>query len=197
MATASPSSLLFGAAIGAFILWRIVSRIRRMVGRQKYSGVRAMITVCIFPVLIALVMFGAMRHEGSVLIMLGGMAVGIGLGMYGHRLTKFEHSPAGKFYTPNAHLGIALSLLLLGRIAWRMGTLYFTTQSFTAPPGDFYGSSLTLFLFGMLAAYYITYAIGLLRWSRSLRTTVASVTPTSTAEIADDADNSTASASQP
>ncbi len=192
MATASPSSLLFGAAIGAFILWRIVSRIRRMVGRQKYSGVRAMITVCIFPVLIALVMFGAMKHEGNALIMLGGMAVGIGLGMYGHRLTKFENSPAGKFYTPNAHLGIALSVLLLGRIAWRMGTLYFTTQSFSAPPGDFYGSSLTLFLFGMLAAYYITYAIGLLRWSRSLRTTVSSVT----AEIANDADNPTPSAPQ-
>ncbi|MFZ6720141.1 hypothetical protein [Undibacterium sp. Ji49W] len=187
MTTANPSSMLIGVAVGAFILWRIVSRIRRMVGRQKYSGIRALITVCIFPLLIALVMFGAMRHEGSVLIMLGGLAVGTGLGIYGHRLTKFENSPAGKFYTPNAHLGIALSVLLLGRIAWRMGALYFTTQSFSAPPGDFYGSHLTLFLFGMLAAYYISYAIGLLRWSRSLRTTSPSVAPAVTIDIVEDA----------
>ncbi|MFZ6767970.1 hypothetical protein ACO0LM_12905 [Undibacterium sp. Di26W] len=192
MATANPSSMLIGVAVGAFILWRIVSRIRRMVGRQKYSGIRAAITVCIFPVLIALVMLGALNHEGNALIMLGGLAVGSGLGVYGHRLTKFENSPAGKFYTPNAHLGIALSLLLLGRIAWRMGSLYFTTQSFTTPPGDFYGSPLTLFLFGMLAAYYISYAVGLLRWSRSLRTTtptaIPAATPILTAEIAEDAD---------
>lgn len=181
----SPTSMLFGAAIGAFILWRIVSRIRRMVGRQKYSGVRAIITACIFPVLIALVAFGALKHEGNVLFMLGGLAVGIGLGFYGLRLTKFENTPAGKFYTPNAHLGIALSLLMMGRIAWRMGTLYFTTLSFTAPPGDFASSPLTLFLFGMLAAYYISYAVGLLRWSRSLQKPVT-IAPSVTSSIATD-----------
>ncbi|MCH8618266.1 hypothetical protein [Undibacterium sp. TS12] len=181
MATANPGSLLIGAAVGAFVVWRIVSRIRRMVGRQKYSGVRAMITICIFPILIALVAFGALNHEGNVLFMLGGLIIGCGLGVYGLRLTKFE-SHAGKFYTPNAHLGIALSLLMIGRIAWRMGTLYFTTQSFAAPPGDFSSSPLTLFLFGMLAAYYISYAIGLLRWSRSLQKP-AKVTPSIAADV--------------
>ena len=187
--------MLFGAAIGAFVVWRIVSRIRRMVGRQKYSGVRAILTVCIFPVLIALVAFGALNHEGNILFMLGGLIVGTGLGFYGLRLTKFDNSPAGKFYTPNAHLGIALSLLMIGRIAWRMGTLYFTTKSFTAPPGDFSSSPLTLFLFGMLAAYYISYAVGLLRWSRGLQKPVAMVTsvapsvaPSSSAEVVEGAE---------
>ncbi|MFZ6741937.1 hypothetical protein ACO0LC_01750 [Undibacterium sp. JH2W] len=181
MASANPSSLLIGTAVGALILWRVISRVRRMVGRQKYSGVRAGITLCIFPLLIALVMFSSLRHEGNLLFVLAGLAVGTGLGIYGHRLTKFENGPAGKFYTPNAHLGIALSLLMIGRIAWRMGSLYLTTQSFTPPPGDFASSPLTLFLFGMLAAYYISYAIGLLRWSRSLR---ASAPPAAT-DVAD------------
>ncbi|MFZ6654879.1 hypothetical protein [Undibacterium sp. TJN19] len=167
MAITSTSSTLLTAAIGAFIVWRIVSRVRRMVGRQKYSKVRATLTVLVFPILIALILFGVHTHMDTVLGMLAGMGVGVGLGMYGHRLTKFENSAAGKFYTPNAHLGIALSLLLIGRIAWRMGTLYYTTQSFTAPPGDLSSSPLTLFLFGMLAAYYITFAIGLLRWARN------------------------------
>jgi len=160
---------MIGAAVGAFIVWRVISRIRRMVGRQKYSGVRAALTVVIFPLLIALVAWGALKHEGNLLFMLAGMVIGCGLGIYGLRLTKFDYSPTGKFYTPNAHLGIALSLLMIGRLAWRMGVLYFTTQSFSAPPGDFSSSSLTLFLFGMLAAYYIGYALGLLRWSRGLQ----------------------------
>ncbi|MFZ6731394.1 hypothetical protein ACO0LG_05705 [Undibacterium sp. Ji42W] len=177
MATANPTSLMIGAAVGAFIVWRVISRIRRMVGRQKYSGVRAMMTVGIFPVLIALVALGAMKHEGNLLFMLAGLIVGSGLGMYGLRLTKFDNSPAGKFYTPNAHLGIALSLLMISRIAWRMGSIYFTTQSFAAPPGDFSSSPLTLFLFGMLAAYYISYAVGLLRWSRGLQKPAAVATP--------------------
>lgn len=180
MATANPTSLMIGAAVGAFIVWRVISRVRRMVGRQKYSAVRAMLTVCIFPVLIGLVALGALKHEGNLLFMLGGLIAGSGLGVYGLRLTKFDSGPAGKFYTPNAHLGIALSLLMIGRIGWRIAALYFTTQFFVAPLGDFSSSPLTLFLFGMLAAYYISYAIGLLRWSRSLQKPAAVASSIST-----------------
>ena len=31
-------------------------------------------------------------------------------------------------------------------------------------PGDFAASPLTLGIFGLLAGYYVTYAIGLVRW---------------------------------
>ncbi len=172
MLIANTSSLLISTAVGAFIVWRIVSRIRRMVGKQTYSPVRIGITLVVFPLLLALILFAARNHIDSLLGLLAGMVLGAGLGIYGNRLTKFEHTTAGRFYTPNAHLGIALSLLLIGRLAWRFGELYFATQSFSGPPPDITRSPLTLFIFGMLATYYVSYALGLLRWSRRSQVSV-------------------------
>lgn len=94
-----------------------------------------------------------------------GVALGTGLGVYGLRLTKFEQTPRGLFYTPNAHLGVALSLLFVGRIAYRAAQLYFSSGSLlVGRPTDFARSPLTLLIFGVLAGYYVTYAVGLLRW---------------------------------
>lgn len=185
MLVANPSSWLIGAAFGALIVWRVVSRLRRMVGRQKYSPVRAKLTLVIFPVLIALLLFTAQGHLESQLGMVAGILIGVGLGIYGKRLTKFEHTAAGRFYTPSAHLGIALSLLLIGRLAWRTAELYFTMQSSSAPPAQVTQSPLTMLIFGMLAAYYVSYAFGLLRWSRqsqpelTIGTDVSSSSPVS------------------
>ena len=41
------------------------------------------------------------------------------LGILGLRLTRFETTGEGMLYTPSAHLGIALSTLLVGRIVYR------------------------------------------------------------------------------
>ena len=85
--------------------------------------------------------------------------------MLGTRLTKhFEATPAGLFYTPNAHLGIALSLLLVLRLGYRSVMLQ-ASSSHADPQAMQIGSSpLTMAIFGTLAGYYVTYAIGLLRW---------------------------------
>jgi len=90
----------------------------------------------------------------------------VALGVYGLRLTTFEPSPEGLFYTPNAHLGIALSLLLIARLGWRAVQLYTSDIPVGTPPVDFARSPLTLLIVGTLAGYYITYAVGLLRWRR-------------------------------
>jgi hypothetical protein len=84
--------------------------------------------------------------------------------MYGLRLTKFEQTALGLFYTPNAHLGIALSLLFIARIGYRAAQLYFASGSIHEGSAAFARSPLTLLIFGTLPGYYITYAIGLLRW---------------------------------
>ena len=49
-----------------------------------------------------------------------GLAAGALLGVFGLRRTTFEPTPQGLYYTPNAHLGIALSLLFIARIAYRL-----------------------------------------------------------------------------
>ena len=80
------------------------------------------------------------------------------------RQARFESTPQGLLYTPHAHLGIALSLLLVGRLLYRLIELYAldTTARRSAP--EFAQSPLTLAIFGLLASYYIAYAVGLVRW---------------------------------
>ncbi len=111
-----------------------------------------------------MLLLGSMARPSSTLALAAGSAVGAALGTYGLRLTKFEQTVSGLFYTPNAHLGIALSLLLLGRIAYRASQVYLSAVPPAATGADFVHSALTLLIFGTLAGYYVTYAIGLLRW---------------------------------
>jgi len=154
--------------VSALIMWRLYSRIRRMVGRQNYSPMRSRVTVTIFPLLFALLAVFAAAHPIAALSLLGGAAIGAILGMYGLRLTKFEQTPQGLFYTPNAHLGVALSVALIVRIGFRLVQVTYMAPTDAAPPNAFLSSPFTLAIFGTLAAYYVTYAIGLIRWERAM-----------------------------
>jgi hypothetical protein len=153
--------------IGALILWRFYSRVRRMVGRQQLSTVRPWITVCVFPVLTVLLVIASIAQPLSPLALAAGLVVGVCLGVYGLRKTRFENTPQGLFYTPNAHLGVALSLLLLGRIIYRLIQVYGASGSPAGPQINSATTPLTLMIFGTLAGYYVTYAVGLLRWKSS------------------------------
>jgi len=170
MATVPHPSMLVSLGIGALVLWRVYKRVRRMVGRQKLSGWRPWLTVTLFPLLaamlLALALLGPVPHPFNALALVAGAALGVALGLYGLRLTAFEATPAGLFYTPNAHLGIAISLLFIGRIGWRLIEVYAAAGPVAPPHTDFARSPLTLVIFGTLAGYYVSYAAGLIRWSR-------------------------------
>jgi hypothetical protein len=161
-----PATLLLPAGIAALVAWRLYSRVKRMVGRQRLSKVRPWVTVSLFPLLVALLLVGSLSHPYAMLALVAGVAAGAALGLYGLRLTKFEQTPLGLFYTPNAYLGTALSLLLIARIGYRAAQLYFTPGAIQEGSTVFARSPLTLLIFGTLAGYYIAYAAGLLRWRR-------------------------------
>jgi len=145
------------------VIWRMYSRIKRNIGRQTLSRWRPWFTLTLFPVLVILISMSAMSQPLKLLAMAGGIVAGTALGVFGTKHTKFENTPEGIFYTPNAHIGIALSVLFLGRLAYRMFQLY---ASGTATPQDpaAFSTPLTLAIFGLLAGYYVTYAIGLIRY---------------------------------
>ena len=158
--------LLLSLGIGALVCWRLYARVRRMVGRQKLSSGRAWATTVFFPLLVLLLALGALTHPLALAALAAGLALGAGLGAYGLRVTTFETTPQGRFYTPNAHLGIALSLLFIGRVVFRLVQLYWLMDAADPSGADFARSPLTLAIFGTLAGYYVAYAIGLIRWSR-------------------------------
>jgi hypothetical protein len=149
-------------ALVPLVLWRIYSRVRRLVGRQRLSRVRPWITLAVFPLLILLLAWFALPRPEPLAWLGGGLAGGALLALYGLRMTRFEPTPEGLFYTPNVHLGIALSLLFIGRVIYRI-----VEVALLGHPNSgigFVQSYVTLSIFGLLAGYYIAYAIGLVRW---------------------------------
>jgi len=161
---------LISLAIVALLVWRVYKRVRRLVGRQRLHPVRPWFTVVLFPLLFIVLATGAFASPFgriTLLALAGGAIAGVGLGIYGLKLTRFEVTPEGLFYTPSAHLGVGLSLLFVARIGYRM--LQVTLAGGQFNPGDpsFAHSPLTTVVFGLLAGYYVTYATGLLRWKHA------------------------------
>lgn len=150
-------------ASAVLIVWRVRSRVRRFVGRQRLRPLRSAISVVFFAILAIVLLVGSFAHPRQSLAELGGIVVGIGLAIYGLRLTRFERTPSGFYYTPNAHIGIALSLLLVARIGYRLAQAYLATAGFTEAPANFGRSPLTLLIVGILAGYFAGYSLGLLR----------------------------------
>lgn len=169
----SPASTLAIAAVAALVVWRTYARIRRWVGRQQLSNTRLWITFTLIPALVLLLAVGAWAHPERLLVMGVALVAGAGLAVVALRRTVFEATPQGFFYTPNAHIGIVLSLLFIARIIYRLieiGTL--DPMAFAArhpQAGDFARSPLTLAVFGLLAGYYVGYSLGLVRWRARVR----------------------------
>jgi hypothetical protein len=137
-------------------------------GSVQLSNNRPKITIVVFTLLFGLLLFSTLAHPINAVALVGGSGLGAALGVLGIRLTKFEQTAEGLFYTPSAHLGIALSALFIGRMAWRFFQLYSLDGQGQPPTGmnDITHSPLTLVIFATLAGYYVTYAMGLLSWRR-------------------------------
>jgi hypothetical protein len=149
---------------GGLIVWGIYRRIRRNIGRQQLRPRRIIVSLVIF-LLLSLVLIGVSLQLPKLLLGIGGgLVLGILLGFVGLRLTKFETTEAGHFYTPDMRLGIALSLLFVGRMLYRFWALRNLSDTAHTPPP--FQSALTFLVFGLIAGYYIVYYIGLLRHTR-------------------------------
>ena len=151
-------------ALTPFILWRIYSRFRRAVGRQRLSKYRAPITLTLFGLILIAVGTASWNQPWRLMWLAGAFASGACLGVYGLQKTRFEPTRQGLFYTPCAPLGIALALLFVARVAYRLFEVYVSDPGAPRSPEEFSRSPLTLAVFGLLAGYYMCYAIGLARW---------------------------------
>lgn len=172
---------LMPVLIVALIGWRMIYRVRRLIGRQPVRTRRLVATTILFPIIVVLLALSGFRDIVLLEGLAGGVAIGIALAWFGLRVTKFEVTDAGLFYTPNAVIGIAISVLFIGRLIYRFGTIYFATGRFDPGTMQSFGKSpLTLLIFGVLAGYYTAYAVGVLMWRHSARRDAAIVTVAST-----------------
>jgi len=161
---AAPSWFIY--AFVPLVLWRIYARVRRNIGRQRSRPWRHWFGIVLFPLLVLVFALLAISNPLAEAALWGGLAGGVALGTVALKLTRYERTAEGFFYTPNAYIGVGLSLLLVGRILYRMEQLYVGTGGAPGSDPSFARSPLTLVVFGLVAGYYIAYAAGLLRWRR-------------------------------
>lgn len=144
---------------GGLIAWSIYRRVRRNIGRQPLRPRRITVSIVIFSVASVLFIGASLQQMHLLLGIGGGLLFGVLLGFVGLRLTQFETTNEGHFYTPNTHIGVALSLLFVGRLLYRFWVLRDAALATGHPP--LMQSPLTFFIFGLIAGYYIVYYIGL------------------------------------
>src|ERR1700733_10787901 len=139
---------------GGLIAWSIYRRVRRNIGRQKLRPRRAITSIVILSAISVLIAATGFQNTNLLLGFGGGLLLGALLGLAGLRLTRFETTDEGHFYTPNTHIGVALSVLFVGRIAYKY---IVKNQAAAQNPAMPFQSPLTLFILGLTVGYYIVY----------------------------------------
>jgi hypothetical protein len=156
------------ALIAPLVAWRLYVRARRMVGRQLFKPWQAWCAAMLVPLGISALAVLASRSGESLAGLLGGVAGGIVLGKLGLRLTRFEPSTEGLYYVPSAHIGLLLTLLLVGRIAYRVFVHHGFAQDSALPTATvadlIVASPLTMVIVGLRLGYSAAYEAGMLRW---------------------------------
>ncbi len=166
--TLSPHALST-AGIIALIALMYYRRFRRNFGRQPVQPTRMTVRVVILCVIGVLLLGSSALNSLMAATMAGGLAAGLALGWWGLKLTRFERHADGVHYIPHSWFGIAITVLLLARLAYRFTVLWPAMQAAHAAsqPPPYPNSPLTLALFGLLIGYYVFYYIGVLRMAKN------------------------------
>ncbi|HEX5400616.1 MAG TPA: DUF1453 domain-containing protein [Verrucomicrobiae bacterium] len=149
---------------GGLIAWSFYRRVRRNIGRQKLRPRRFIVSLLIFGLVSLFMIYASLRNLNLLLGFGGGIFLGALLGLAGLRLTRFETTDEGHFYTPDTRIGIAISMLLVGRLLYRFWVLRDVSSAPDHPPPM--QSALTFSIVGLTFGYYIVYYLGLLMHTR-------------------------------
>ena len=145
------------------LVWRIYSRLKTMMARQPsvltkhWTGLGTFLAVI---VVVATEVFGKPEMMGWWAV---GTAAGIGYGIWGLRLMRYESNEEGFFFKPNARLGIMIALLFAARVLY-IGFEVFVNQGSNTPMQRFTDNPITVLTLTLMAGYFGTLSAGLLRW---------------------------------
>ena len=158
-------------ALTPILVWRIYSRLKGMMQRQRsimqrhYTGAGAFTAI-------ALVAVAQVAPELRLLGWLAvGVAGGIAYGIWGLKLTRFETTQEGYFFTPNLRLGMVIAMLFVASILY-IGFEIYANQGSGKPTPRVTDYVFFLPSLGLMAGYFGTYSAGLLKWRRKLRKAV-------------------------
>jgi hypothetical protein len=154
-------------------------RFKRTFGRQPLVPARLIVRIAIFLIIAVLLTVSA---RSFVLQELGGVLVGAALALWGASRTRFESANGRRYYVPHTYTGIAVALLFVGRLIYRIaqssGTLAGAGDTApTAGPKAAMQSPLTMGIFFVLIGYYVCYYSWVLWKSRHITVADLEVPP--------------------
>jgi hypothetical protein len=154
-------------------------RFKRTFGRQPLAPARLIARIAIFLVVAVLLTVGARRFAWQEL---GGLGAGVALALWAASRTRFESAAGRRYYIPHTYTGIAVTLLFVGRLIYRIaqssGALSPAGDTApTAAPMATMQSPLTLGIFFVLIGYYVCYYSWVLWKSRHITASDLEVPP--------------------
>ena len=166
----------------ALVVFAIYRRFRRSFGRQPLRPARMTLRIVLLAAVSCALLPLAWRSAQFLTAELAGAALGIGLGLWGAQRTRFLMHGGRLHYLPHTYAGIAVSLLFLGRLAFRVVQVYTGVQASHAAhvdgaadpsqafaPASMVSSPLTVAIFFVLAGYYACYYSWVLWKSKHLK----------------------------
>jgi hypothetical protein len=154
-------SRIWPYAIAGIAVLLIYRRFRRSFGRQPIRPVRMWIRIVLLFVLSCSLLPFAFKSGQFLLAELAGATTGLALGFWGARHTRYATYEGRLHYVPHTYTGIAVSLLFIGRLVYRIVEWYAQNG---APPGaaavasaPMMKSPLTVGLVFVVVGYYVCY----------------------------------------
>ncbi len=165
----SPNALTPVVATAA-VAWIYYRRIRRSFGRQPWRPKSTYFRLVILVFAALAITSAAIFVPHTALGIVIGAIVGAALGVLALRHTAVAWVEGSRTYHPNAWIGGALSVLLVGRLAWRLGSG--GLASVAGSSGSMQNASpLTLGIAATLVAYSLVNGLGLVVRMQALGTT--------------------------
>jgi hypothetical protein len=161
------------AALVVFVIYR---RFRRNFGRQPLLPVRMRVRMVLMLIVGGLLLPSALHSLGLLSALLAGVAAGVALALWGAARTRFLTIDQQRYYVPHTYAGVAVSLLFLGRLLYRLWQVNGTNVAAGGyAAATMMRSPLTLGLFSVLMGYYVCYYSLVLRKSKRVLSEEVSV----------------------
>jgi hypothetical protein len=153
--------------IAVLVVFAIYRRFRRSFGQQPLRPVRMQVRIVVLLVIGCLLLPAAFRSATFMSAVVAGIAAGVALAMWGAARTRFLRVSGQLYYVPHTYTGIAVSLLFLGRLVYRLIQVSGNMHAIHAAgpdsanrafaPASMLQSPLTLGLYFVLMGYYVCY----------------------------------------
>jgi Na+/proline symporter len=150
------------------LVWRIYSRLKSQMTRQRSIMSRHYTGLLVFGALVLVPAASLLDRPYGLLALAAGAVMGVFLGLYGLRRTRFEDTDEGYFFTPDKRLGVLVGMVLVARIVY-LGIEIYLNQGSNQPNPRVTDSPITMYCLGLCGAYFATYSFKLMRWRQGKR----------------------------